>query len=113
MVDLIERLIEESAAETPSCICQQCIDRTTRFYDSIVEFPDTCRSCEIGLNRKNIYIMNRKLASRIVDCRLISGNNKVKAMICAAGRKFVADSGRCAGDDSELVGVFHEIAPAL
>ena len=47
----------------------------------------------------------RRSAARLLDLRLVGGDDQVEAVLCAQHlRQLAADAGRGAGDDGELIG---------
>jgi hypothetical protein len=62
---------------------------------------------EICFHSFNLTARGFEAFGSVVDARFVRRNQKVKAVLCAALCKFVAYSGRGAGDDGEGTSLCH------
>ena len=98
---VVEVLVEEALAEPAAGIGQQRIDRPAA--GGGIELVDAFRRREIGLHR--IDLPRRSSAqpgSRLLDLRLVGGDQQVEAVLARILGEFEADAGGSAGDDGKL-----------
>jgi len=99
----VEVLIEKAAPETVARVGEQRIDRSS--LGRGVESVNAFLGGEVVLDGLSRNTELTKGLRCMVDCRLIGGDQQVKAVFGAAFGKFVTDAARSAGDNCEWTSI--------
>lgn len=103
--DLGKILIEKGLSQTAAGIGEQDLDRSAQPLRDAVELVDTIGAREVGFDRFDCRAEAAQFTRRLLDPRLVCGDDEVEAVLRAAFGEFVADAGRGAGDESQGAGV--------
>ena len=103
-------LVEKPVAEPPARVREQGVHWPAAGFDGAVKLFDAFLRRKIGFHRLDLRARASQFLRRRLDLGFVGGDDEIVAFARRVARKLIADAGRGAGDDGQMV---HDESPVF